>query len=386
MKTSSEGTSETPDQRWPSSLEKFVSDSFVKSGALNPHEKLIFHQQIKELLEKAEAQNKVFSNNWEMQKLPIFHPGLPLDLCSNISFSSPESSVKRKKESQNKKRATLSPPELTPKMHDSEHKKPQNKKYDSDHKKRQRLERFSSPDLPSKPVLSTETTKNGAIVGRSQVIEKRYLRLTSEPDPNSVRPQAVLQQAVTRLLDLTNTKPYSYIKDQFKAIRQDLTVQHIKNDFSMYVYETNARLSIRNNDLGEMNQCVTQIEYLFDSKQERNSRLNRLELEFMCYRILYMLMVGNHSEIFKIKYKLLKKQYQHPEEVDMLRYAQLAFDLQNSMLTSNFYSFFQIAEKFKTMELGSILIQNYLIEKEKIKTLDILAKSYKKLSEDFAMC
>jgi hypothetical protein len=52
-----------------------------------------------------------------------------------------------------------------------------------------------------------------------------------------VRPQPVLAAALTRLLGLISSKgdKYLYYNDQFKAMRQDLTVQGIKNEFTVQV-------------------------------------------------------------------------------------------------------------------------------------------------------
>jgi hypothetical protein len=75
------------------------------------------------------------------------------------------------------------------------------------------------------------------IVGTCQTLEKRYLRLTRPPAPEEVRPQPVLAAALSRLLRMIEGKAdkYLYYNDQFKAMRQDLTVQGIKNDFTVQV-------------------------------------------------------------------------------------------------------------------------------------------------------
>ena len=67
------------------------------------------------------------------------------------------------------------------------------------------------------------------IVGTSQEIFKDYLRLTSEPKPETIRPYAVLQKTLTELKIRWKDKDnygisYGWICSQLKSLRQDLTV------------------------------------------------------------------------------------------------------------------------------------------------------------------
>jgi len=76
-------------------------------------------------------------------------------------------------------------------------------------------------------------------------LEKRYFRLTSAPNPDNVRPLHVLEKTLEMLKRKWRSEAnYSYICDQFKSLRQDLTVQHIKNDFVVTVYEIHARIAL----------------------------------------------------------------------------------------------------------------------------------------------
>lgn len=150
------------------------------------------------------------------------------------------------------------------------------------------------------------------VVGTSGALQKPYLRLTSAPDPAKVRPEKVLRKSLEMVLarhkavenadsekkKKTATSPtYLWACEQFKSIRQDLTVQHIHNDFAVGVYESHARLAIEHQDMKEFNQCQTQLQGLYasgthgSSDEKDGSPLGTPErhAEFAAYRILYTL-------------------------------------------------------------------------------------------------
>lgn len=83
------------------------------------------------------------------------------------------------------------------------------------------------------------------VVGTCKKLEKSYLRITSAVDPTTVRPLRILVQSLEFLIRKWKEEGnYTYICDQLKSVRQDLTVQRIKNEFSVKVYETHARIAI----------------------------------------------------------------------------------------------------------------------------------------------
>ena len=121
------------------------------------------------------------------------------------------------------------------------------------------------------------------VKGTCTILEKSYYRLNEAPDPSVVRPLAVLEKAVEQLQKkyASGEKSYGYINNQFKAVRQDLKVQHIKNPFTVFTYETHARICLEHEDIPEVNQCQTQLHELYASGLQGNVE------EFTAYRILY---------------------------------------------------------------------------------------------------
>ena len=135
-----------------------------------------------------------------------------------------------------------------------------------------------------------------AIVGTCQELEKEYFRLNEVPDPATVRPEKVLRQALSRLQTRFDTLPddqasregyyKEYLWTQFKAIRQDLLIQNLKNAFAVEVYEAHARIALQCSDLNEYNQCQTQLMELY-REASLPAAAKAHAHEFTAYRVLY---------------------------------------------------------------------------------------------------
>jgi hypothetical protein len=133
--------------------------------------------------------------------------------------------------------------------------------------------------------------------GTSRQLEKSYFRLTSAPDPSTVRPEPVLRAALDRLVGLVagGGVNYFYAQDQFKGLRQDCVVQHLRGELAAAVYEAHARAALEYGDAAEYNQCQSQVAALHAEGAGGASAA-----EFLAYRVLYQAVHARRGEALQL--------------------------------------------------------------------------------------
>ena len=213
---------------------------------------------------------------------------------------------------------------------------------------------------PSRSDTLMLDVNQGPVVGRSQVLEKKYFRLTSAPNPDTVRPLPVLEKTLELLKKKWKKENnYSYICDQFKSMRQDLTVQHIKNDFTVNVYEIHARIALEKGDLGEYNQCQTQLRGLYAQN------IGGHPTEFKAYRILYFIHTCNRTDMNEVLADLTPAE----KKTEAVKHA---LDARSALALGNYHRFFQLY--LETPNMGAYLMDMF-VTRERLAALANMCKA-----------
>jgi SAC3 family protein LENG8/THP3 len=371
---------------WPDSVRSYVQRSFEKKNMIAEVSREEMQAQLKETIAHARDNNQMYTIDWDHLPLPqhliqsqrlqalrgLGSIGTVASMLEHAQTSRqmPSNDKKRKSSDfsesdqatpwRNNKGPSLQDRITQPANNHSALDEPLSAKSKFQKQAEKRQRRFdggykSTYRSPSPPPTT------GPVVGLCTDLEKRYLRLTAAPKASMVRPEHILHQT----LDLLKRKwrkeqNYNYICDQFKSLRQDLTVQRIRNDFTVSVYEIHARIALEKGDLGEYNQCQTQLRALYAMGLKGNP------VEFKAYRILYFIHTANRTALNDAIADLT------PADKEQ-RAIKHALSVRSALALGNYHKFFQLYLDVPNM--GAYLMDMF-VKRERLAALANMCKAY----------
>ena len=150
-------------------------------------------------------------------------------------------------------------------------------------------------------------------------------------------------------------------------------MQSIKNEFMVEVYETNARIALEFQDIGQFNQCQTQLRHLHNKKGLTINKDTRLE--FMSYRVIYNQIQGLRHDV----QRFLAETTREERSSTWLKWA---LKVRESAQLNNFSVLLHLYEKAPGDGKYGKLLLNFFLKKVRAMYLLVLCKGHQTLSLD----
>jgi SAC3 family protein LENG8/THP3 len=289
---------------WPPTLKTYVEKSFAQCET--DADRSFIEDKLKSLISKVTNDGRMHKHRWELEPIPIppsqqpptpvtsafaadgprdevreprrkksrFQPiddPPPQDISGSASSSGGQGNrivpakVTSKEEINRQNRANrfMREHNLQQQQQQPQSQKQSQKQHQGKKRKSQNVSTsHSHSQTPSFSAVSSSGSGSGGysdadlesfvVIGTCSKVEKDYFRLTSAPDPSTVRPLEVLKKALELVKEKwsqfrradadgtdtstagsgnggTGTTTYIWLCSQLKSIRQDVMVQHIKN-------------------------------------------------------------------------------------------------------------------------------------------------------------
>jgi len=184
-----------------------------------------------------------------------------------------------------------------------------------------------------------------------------------------VRPEPVLQRAVEVVRERYESygeertqEQYIYLWEQMKSVRQDLTVQRIRNGFTVEVYEMHARICLEFDDMVEFNQCIEQLKVLYEEGLGSKER----QREFTSYRLLYNVSMQASNNISDIMLTLTR------DDLDdgFIRHA---LKVREVSALGNYSAFFKL---YRAAPGHQSHVMETFADRERLSALRVVCRSY----------
>ncbi|AEO66354.1 uncharacterized protein THITE_2114394 [Thermothielavioides terrestris NRRL 8126] len=368
---------------WPDSVRRYVQRSFTPANLDPTVSRAEMEAKLKETITQANEQGVMYTIDWDSMPLPqhmireertralLLHPKpqapTPIQGAETSTGSKKRKSWDQTDAAAPATTAPAPPWRSGPARLEDRVSFASDKRQPSDDPLKH-TSKFNRADKRQKRAEGEYTTSredtpppaDGPVIGTCQDLEKPYLRLTAAPKPSQVRPPHILRQTLELLKKRwKRDQNYAYICNQFKSMRQDLTVQRVRDDFTVEVYEIHARIALEKGDLGEYNQCQTQLKALY--KLGLKGKPN----EFKAYRILYYIHTANRTELNNALADLTPAEKQD-------KAIKHALDVRSALALGNYHRFFQLYND--TPNMGAYLMDMF-VGRERLAALCNICKA-----------